>query len=93
MSDAPQAPPHRSRLRRLQRQCRLQRAQRWLIGRIYERNGFPDEVRFFCSLHGVVLTRPPSIHTDGFAPTLEEAKVRFPKELACKAWAGLEEVP
>jgi hypothetical protein len=34
----------------------------WLIGRIYERNGFPDEVRFFCSLHGVVLTRPPSIH-------------------------------
>jgi len=36
----------------------------WLIGRIYERNGFPDEVRFFWSLHGVVLTRPPSIHTD-----------------------------
>ena len=66
---------------------------KWLIGRIYERNCFPDEVRFFCSLHGVVLTRPPSIHTDGFAPTLEEAKVRFPKELACKAWAGLEEVP
>ena len=25
----------------------------WLIGRIYERNGFPDEVRFFWSLHGV----------------------------------------
>jgi hypothetical protein len=24
----------------------------WLIGRIYERNGFPDEVRFFWSLHG-----------------------------------------
>jgi hypothetical protein len=39
----------------------------WLIGRIYERNGFPDEVRFFWSLHGVVLTRPPSIHTDGHA--------------------------
>ena len=39
----------------------------WLIGRIYERNGFPDEVRFFWSLHGVVLTRPPGIHTDGHA--------------------------
>ena len=37
----------------------------WLIGRIYERNGFPDEVRFFWSLHGVVLTRPQGIHTDG----------------------------
>ena len=31
----------------------------WLIGR-YERNGFPDEVRFFWSLHGVVLTQPPA---------------------------------
>ena len=39
----------------------------WLIGRIYERNGFPDEVRFFWSLHGVVLTIPPGIHTDGHA--------------------------
>ena len=29
----------------------------WLIGRIYERNGFPDEVRFFWSLHGVVLNQ------------------------------------
>jgi hypothetical protein len=40
-------------------------SREWLIGRIYERNGFPDEVRFFWSLHGVVLTRPPGIHTDG----------------------------
>jgi hypothetical protein len=32
----------------------------WLIGRIYERNGFPDEVRFFWSLHGVVLTHRPA---------------------------------
>ena len=32
----------------------------WLIGRIYEREGFPDEVRFFWSLHGVVLTPPPA---------------------------------
>ena len=45
----------------------------WLIGR-YERNGFPDEVRFFWSLHGVVLTRPPGIHTDGHAPTLDDSR-------------------
>jgi hypothetical protein len=49
----------------------------WLIGRIYERNGFPDEVRFFWSLHGVVLTRPPSMHTDGTAANLEEAMAEF----------------
>ena len=56
----------------------------WLIGRIYERNGFPDEVRFFWSLHGVVLTRPPSIHT----------KAQFQKSWdAWKAWAKLEEEP
>ena len=41
----------------------------WLIGRIYERRGFPDDVRWSWSLYGVVLTRPPSIH-DGDAPTL-----------------------
>jgi hypothetical protein len=35
----------------------------WLIGRIYERRGFPDDVRWSWSLYGVVLTRPPSIHT------------------------------
>jgi hypothetical protein len=51
----------------------------WCIGRIYERHGFPDAVRFFWSLHGVVLTRPPSVHTDGHAPTLEEAKEQFQK--------------
>jgi hypothetical protein len=60
----------------------------WLIGRIYERNGFPDEVRFFWSLHGVVLTRPPGIHTDGHAPTLDDAKAHFQKSWdAWKAWA------
>ena len=64
----------------------------WLIGR-YERNGFPDEVRFFWSLHGVVLTRPPSIRTDGTAANLEEAKAQFQKSWdAWKAWAKLEEV-
>ena len=32
---------------------------------------------FFWSLHGVVLTRPPDIHTDGHEPTLEMAKARL----------------
>ena len=49
----------------------------WNIGRIYERRGFPDAVRFFWSLHGVVLTRPPDIHTDGHEPTREMAKARL----------------
>jgi predicted RNase H-like HicB family nuclease len=65
-----------------------------LIGRIYERNGFPDAVRFFWSLHGVALTRPPSVHTDGHAPTLEEAKAQFQKSWdVWKAWAKMEEAP
>jgi hypothetical protein len=37
----------------------------WNIGRIYQRHGFLDDVRFFWSLHRVVLTRPSDIHTDG----------------------------
>ena len=37
----------------------------------------PDEVRFFWSVHGVVLTRPPDIHTDGAAATLKAAKAEF----------------
>jgi hypothetical protein len=28
-------------------------------------------------LHGVVLTRPPGVSTDGHAPTLEAAKAEF----------------
>jgi hypothetical protein len=53
---------------------------------------FPDDVRFYWSLHGVVLTRAPGIHTDGAAPTLEEAKAQFRKSWeAWKAWANLEE--
>jgi hypothetical protein len=31
---------------------------------VYERHGFPDDVRWLWSLYGVVLTRPPGIHTD-----------------------------
>jgi hypothetical protein len=64
------------------------------MGRIYERNGFPDEVRFFWSLHGVVLTRPPSVNTGNAAATLDEAKAHFQKSWdAWKAWVKLEEVP
>ena len=48
----------------------------WAIGRIYERKGFGDAVRYFWSLHGVVPTRPSGIHTDGHEPTLEMAKAR-----------------
>jgi hypothetical protein len=66
----------------------------WCIGRIYERHGFPDAVQFFWSLHGVVVTRPPSVHTDGHAPTLEEAKAQFQKSWdVWKAWAKMEEAP
>ncbi|MGA8958334.1 MAG: hypothetical protein WB503_23305 [Pseudolabrys sp.] len=46
----------------------------WNIGRIYERRGFPNAVQFFWSLHGVVLTRAPEVHTDGHEPSLELAK-------------------
>jgi hypothetical protein len=49
----------------------------WQIGRIYERRGFADAVRWSWSLYGVVLTRPPGINTDGHAATLEAAKAEF----------------
>ena len=66
----------------------------WLIGRIYEQKGFAPEVRFFWSLHGVVLTRPPGIHTEGTAPTLEAAKAEFQASWKRRLeWAGLEEAP
>jgi hypothetical protein len=34
-------------------------------------------VRWVWSLYGVVLTRPPGIHADGAAATLEAAKAEF----------------
>lgn len=48
-----------------------------VIGRIYERHGFLADVRFFWSMHGVVLDRAPGACTDGRAPTLEAAKAVF----------------
>ena len=62
----------------------------WLIGRIYERKGFPDDVRFFWSLHGVVLTRPPDIRTDGHTPSLEAAKAEFKRSWV--RWLELSEL-
>ena len=57
----------------------------WNIGRIYGRRGCSDAVRFFWSLHGVVLTRPPEIYTDGHEPTLDMAKARLKRELGSVA--------
>jgi hypothetical protein len=66
----------------------------WNIGRIYERHGFPTEVRFFWSLYGLVLTRPPGIPTDGSEPSLEAAKARLKRSWdAWKAWANVREAP
>jgi hypothetical protein len=45
-------------------------------------------------LHGVVLTRPPGIHTDGAAATLEAAKAEFGASWKrWLEWARLGEVP
>ena len=44
-------------------------------------------------MHGIVLTRPPNVRTDGTAASLEEAKVDFQKCWdAWKALAKHEEV-
>ena len=74
--------------------CRLQRVQRRGGSRIYERNGFPDEVRFFWSLHGVVLTRPPGMPYRWARSNMDDAKAQFQKSWdAWKAWVKLEKVP
>ena len=49
----------------------------WQIGRIYERRGFPDDVHCLVALRALFWTRPPGIHTDGAAATLEAAKAQF----------------
>jgi hypothetical protein len=58
------------------------------------RRNFPDDVRWSSSLYSIVLTRPPGIHTDGAAPTLEAAKAEFGASWKrWLEWAKLEEVP
>ena len=65
----------------------------WPIGRIYERRGFSPDIRWEWSVHGIVLTRPPRIRTNGSAASLEEAKAEFQKSWdAWKAWAKLKEI-
>jgi hypothetical protein len=59
----------------------------WNIGRIYERHGFPDAVRFFWSLHGVVLTKPPGIHTDGTLLPLRRRK-QSSRAIGFVGWSG-----
>ena len=66
----------------------------WLIGRIYERRGSPDDVRWVWSLHGIALSKPLGIHSDGGAATLEAAKAEF--QASWRRWlegAKLGEVP
>ena len=66
---------------------------KWAMGRIYQERGGPDSMRWFWTLYGVV-GKPPNVHTNDHAPTLEEAKAQF--ESAWKqwlAWAKLEDSP
>jgi hypothetical protein len=63
----------------------------WAVGRIYEERGGPDHMRWFWSLYGVV-GKPPKVHMNDHAPTIEEAKAQF--EAAWRqwlAWAKLDE--
>ena len=60
----------------------------WLIGRIYERHGFPDNVRCSGLLHGVVLTQPPSVHTDGTAAESGGGEGAVSEELGCLEGMG-----
>src|SRR3979490_166575 len=60
----------------------------WQIGRVYERKDFPDDVRFYWSVHGIVLTRAPGIHTDGAAPTLGAGQGGVRSELEAMAGGG-----
>ena len=65
----------------------------WAMGRIYEQRGGPEHMRWFWSLYGVV-GKPPKVHTNDHAPTLDEAKAQF--EAAWRrwlAWANLHEGP
>jgi hypothetical protein len=55
----------------------------WPMGRIYEQRGGPEHMRLFWSLYGVV-GKPPGVHMNDHAPTLEEAKAQF--EAAWRRW-------
>ena len=60
----------------------------WAVGRIYERRGGPDHLRWFWSM----TVTGPMTRSDRVA-TLEEAKAQFQNSWdAWKAWAKLGEV-
>ena len=89
MSDGPQAPPDRPRLRDRQGPPDYTVVTgEWEVGRIYETRGGPDNLRWFWSM----TVNGPMTRSDRVA-TLEEAKAQFQKSWdAWKAWAKLEEV-
>ena len=63
----------------------------WAVGRIYDQRGGLDHMRWFWSLYGMI-GQPVDMRTDGYAPTLDEAKAQF--ETAWHrwlAWAKLSE--
>ena len=46
------------------------------MGRIYERRGSPESMRWFWSLYGM-FGKPADMRTDGYAPTLAVVKAQF----------------
>jgi hypothetical protein len=88
VSDAPQAPPDRPRLRDRQGPAGLHRLQRSVgPGRIYQTRGGPDHLRWFWSL-----TVSGPMTRAAHVATLEEAKAQFEKSWdVWKAWANLDE--
>jgi hypothetical protein len=63
------------------------------MGRIHEERGGPEHMRWFWTLYGVV-GKPPKVHTNDHAPTLDEAKAQF--EAVWRqwlSWAKLMEMP
>jgi hypothetical protein len=63
----------------------------WAVGRIYRQRGEPESMGWFWSFYGMH-GKPADLRIDGYAPTLEAAKIEF--ETAWHrwlAWAKLSE--
>ena len=88
MSDGPQAPPDRPRVRIAKNgKDYTVYSGGWDIGRIYETCGGPEHLRWFWSF----AVQGPMTRSDR-VETFEEAKAQFQKSWeAWKAWAKLEE--
>jgi hypothetical protein len=64
----------------------------WCIGRIYEKRGAPQHLRWFWSL--LCTSKPGEMRISNQVATLDEAKAEFEASWKqWKAWAKLEEVP